>query len=492
VGEEKTNGEMLSFYRALMESSDIGFKIVDRDFKIIEMNARARELLAVGSEDVAGEPCSVGCDFLTKCPCPGKMALKTGKISICEVDKQLSSGEVIPLQLKAIPVSDCVDGLIGFIEIIENISRRRQAEIDRDRFFNLSPHIMAVVGGDGIIYQVNPAIEKVLGWSPSEITGRDFKDIIHPDDYDKTKDKILEVIKKETSILEYENRYITKDGRCRIMSWDAFYLKQQCKMFTIGHDITEKKEIEELLHHSQKMESIGKLAGGIAHDFNNMVFGIIGAGEMLEPLLPDDKEAEDYLNIIMQAARTASKLTQRLLSFSRKSTYENIPVNINDIVIEAVKLMEHSLPERIKITTALMPDPLMLSGDPSSLQNALLNILINARDAVTGEGEIMVKTEIASPPPNAFLTENLKTAGVEYATVSVSDTGGGIPDTDLKKVFEPFFTTKPIGSGTGLGLSAVYGTVKQHNGAISLNSTPDGLTMAIYLPLAEDVSDSLG
>jgi PAS domain S-box-containing protein len=372
----------------------MGIKIVDKNFKIKAINNKALEYLEITEENIIGKSCNIGCNFASSCNLPGRKAVENQQVVNCSVEKKLSTGEIIPLYIKAIPLFGKRGLSDGFIEIIENLKNKHQAELDQDRFFNLSPYIIGIVNEEGVITRVNSAIEKVLGWKPEEICGHSFQKIVHPDDFENTKKYITKLIRDNGILYGFENRYIAKDGSWKHFCWDAFYLKDYKQLFTIGRDITDTKKIQAQFLQAQKMESIGKLAGGIAHDFNNMLSAIIGSAQMLEANLMEspDEETAEFVGIIMEAAQNASNLTKRLLSFSRKGNYVDIPVNVNELVEQIITLFSHTLPPYISVKTNLTDLSLIIKGDPSSLQNALLNLALNAKDAIEDEGEITFST----------------------------------------------------------------------------------------------------
>ena len=255
----------------------------------------------------------------------------------------------------------------------------------------------------------------------------------------------------------------------------------------VSRDMTEQKLMEERLRQSEKMDAIGQLAGGVAHDFNNQLGGILGCANLLERSLKDPVLL-DYVFAITKAASRAADLTRQLLAFSRKGKFLSKPTDIHEIIGDTVKLLSRSIDRRIQMKQSLRAEPSMVNGDHTQLQNALLNIGLNARDAMPDGGELIFSTSIVNMPetqPNEELQ-----AG-KYLQISIADTGIGMDAETKKRIFEPFFTTKEFGQGTGLGLAAVYGTVKNHSGTIRVYSEPGhGSSFNIYLPLIENLSTS--
>jgi len=259
-------------------------------------------------------------------------------------------------------------------------------------------------------------------------------------------------------------------------------------------DITEQvaaeailRSKEEQLRQSQKMEAIGQLAGGVAHDFNNMLAAILGSAEIMAESIPEDDEKTRMVNVIVKASQRAADLTSKLLSFSRKGKLISTPLDLHRVVHDTVLLLERSIDRRIEIQLELeAPNPLVI-GDPSQLENALLNLCINARDAMPEGGVLRVATQRV-PLDEAFCRAlvGFSLEPGAYVRLTVEDSGHGIPPEIRDRIFEPFFTTKPTGKGTGLGLAAVYGIVKDHRGLIQVDSAPgQGTAFNIYLPLEE-------
>ena len=251
----------------------------------------------------------------------------------------------------------------------------------------------------------------------------------------------------------------------------------------------EKEELEEKLRHSQKMEAIGTLAGGVAHDFNNILMAIIGYGALLQIELPEGSKLWSYVDEIIKAGDRAANLTQRLLAFTRKQIITPQPVVLDKIVMNIEKLLTRLITEDVDITFRLEADNAVIMADAGQIDQVLINLVANARDAMPKGGEIRIATSVVNLEDD-FARQNDLQSGGRFAQISVSDTGVGIPDEVRDRIFDPFFTTKEVGKGTGLGLSMVYGTIRQHNGIIEVESEiGQGTTFNIYLPLVEEATN---
>lgn len=245
----------------------------------------------------------------------------------------------------------------------------------------------------------------------------------------------------------------------------------------------EKQKYQQLLFQAQKMETVGQLAGGIAHDFNNILTAIIGYGHLLKEKMKEDDELMIYPERILASAERAANLVKSLLAFSRQQMINPRPVNISEIIGEVGELFLRVIGEDIELKIILAPEDLIIMADSVQIEQALLNIATNARDAMPDGGLLSLETALVELGDEFIETHGYCTPG-EYALISVTDTGIGMDKEIKSRIFEPFFTTKEVGKGTGLGLSMVYGTIKQHEGFINVYSEPGkGSTFNIYLPL---------
>jgi PAS domain S-box-containing protein len=256
-------------------------------------------------------------------------------------------------------------------------------------------------------------------------------------------------------------------------------------VLVVGHDITRQKHLETQLRHSEKMQAIGQLAGGIAHDFNNHLTGILGYAELVKEEAPPGSNLRQYAEGIVASALKSAQLTNRLLAFGRKGKYQSVAVDIHAAVNEAVELLRRSLDRKYSIITRLDAPDHTVIGDPSQLQNAILNLCINSRDAMPDGGEIRIITEAFHPDRSFLVSHGLDASKQEaFIRIAVSDTGVGIPQEIRERIFDPFFTTKEQGQGTGLGLAAVYGTVRNHKAAIEVESeSGKGSVFHLYFPV---------
>ena len=358
---------------------------------------------------------------------------------------------------------------------------------ERDRLWRNSQDLLCVAGPDGMIQSVNPAWAALLGWQPEELIGRPSLDLIHPDDVAPSVVALGHAVQRGHA--STENRLRHKDGSYRWLSWTA--ASEEGVIYANGRDITAEKDqaealrqAEDALRQAQKMEAVGQLTGGIAHDFNNLLAGILGSLELMQTRIAQGRteDLRRYNEAATQSARRAASLTHRLLAFSRRQTLDAKPTDANRLVGSMEELIRRTMGPAITVELVISAGLWMTLCDANQLENALLNLAINARDAMPDGGRLTIETANARLDAAYAATQRDVTPG-QYISISVSDTGVGMTAEVLERAVDPFFTTKPTGQGTGLGLSMIYGFAKQSNGHLRIYSEPGkGTTVRLYLP----------
>lgn len=381
----------------------------------------------------------------------------------------------------------------GLVLVIRDITREYQLNIEiekRERLFRTifetSPIAISINElSTGEYLTINPAFSELSGFAESELigTGMTLSSFI------KNFPNIQQTL-KELKINDKLNNIQTKVINKNQEELDIYfssalidYNNEPC-LLSITVDLTEVKKLEDQLRQAQKMDVIGQLAGGIAHDFNNMLGGILGFAELLDIYVSKDPKIREYSQSIIEGAKRAAELTQKLLVFSRKAKTAEEVFDIHDSITTAIALLKRTIDPRIKISTSYKASPSKVKGDQTLLQNAFLNLAVNARDAMPDGGTLTFISRNVYLDDISCQYHYKQLSPGDYLEIQVSDTGVGIPKEYMERIFEPFFTTKPVGKGTGLGLSAVFGTIHQHQGSISVYSEENnGTVFKILLPL---------
>lgn len=389
-----------------------------------------------------------------------------------------------------------VMGLFGVcVETTAHVTSGRQqlamAERERARILEMSRDLFAVASFEGRLLSINPAWSDQLERAQAELLARPFSEIIHPDDLQETAGVVAQLMAGR-SVHQFKVRLLKADGSPIAYAWSAVpeLDPPNGTFYTVGRDITEERAAtaelqaaQEALRQSQKMEAVGQLTGGLAHDFNNLLGGVSASLQVLQKRLDAGKfdGAERYIAMGMASVRRAASLTQRLLAFSRRQTLDPRPVDVNRLISGVEEMLQRTLGPAIALTVTVPVGVWATMIDASQLENSLLNLCINSRDAMPDGGNLTIETS------NEWLDERealeLDLQAGEYVRVCVSDTGFGMDAEVRARAFDPFFTTKPIGQGTGLGLSMVYGFVRQSGGQVRIESEAGaGTTVCLHLP----------
>jgi len=375
-----------------------------------------------------------------------------------------------------------------------DISERKAAEasmdLSRELFkaaFQSGPLLMTISDVEtGRFLEVNDNFLRISGFTREEVIGKTSTELgwMRPED----REPLVAELRRCGRVTGTRLR-LTKNGGESL--WCLYFgeiisIAGEQRLLSLADDITERNLAEEQLRQAMKMEAVGQLAGGVAHDYNNMLTVIIGSAELMKNFAQDNPMLTKLASTILDAARRSADLTRELLTFSRKGDRSTLPFDVNQTIKAVVSLLEHSIDKNIRLESRLLARDTQISGDPSLLQSALLNLGINARDALPGGGTVTIATQNLELDYEFCQLHAFQIDPGPFLEISVSDTGTGIAKEDLEHIFEPFFTTKGVGEGTGLGLAMVYGTVKSHRGLVDVSSEPgNGTTFKLYLPLAE-------
>jgi two-component system cell cycle sensor histidine kinase/response regulator CckA len=499
--------ESVERYRALAESAQDSIFIVGANMRMEYANEYFARSFGVSTQSIVGmtqaglfPPQTSKAHEIQL-----KQVLKTGKTITIE-EEAVIGGNAVWLQTKLVPLMDAAGAPRAVMGISRDISEHKKAEAVLKEKMEELRRLATVVSDsndavimhdlEGRILAWNHGAQETYGYTEGEALGKNVRDIVAEADREAALG-LIQKIKQGEIVRSFELRRVTKDGRVLDVWLTTTLLVDETgkpvAIATTERDITERKKaeaekivLERQFHQAQKMESVGRLAGGIAHDFNNLLTVINGySGFVLKDLSKEDPRRAD-VNGILAAADRAAMLTRQLLAFSRKQILNPQVVDLNASVGSAVNLLKRLIGEDVKLETRLAKQPCMTKVDAGQIDQVLMNLAVNARDAMPKGGTLIVSTEVAIMPDDFFKKKpGLK--GRTLVVLTVSDTGCGMTDEVKAQAFEPFFTTKEKGKGTGLGLSTVDGIIKQSGGEIETDSAPgQGTTFKIYFPQIEN------
>ena len=409
------------------------------------------------------------------------------------------------IDLTGLHLPSIVRGLVGIVLLFDlhviyqqlQIHRIRRLMLEREQLFRLitenAADMIAVVNVDGRFFYLSPAYERSLGDSQKELSQQSVFDQVHPEDREQLQEAMRNGVtgpggkSLEYRILHRDETWHTVESTISAVLTDGGQVQ---RIVLVNRDITSRKNLEEQFRQSQKMEAVGRLSGGIAHDFNNILGVIIGYAEILEEREQLASPLRTCVEEILAAGRRAASLTRQLLAFSRQQVLAPKILDLNSVITDTEKMLRRVIGEDVDLRTVLTPNLGRVKADHSQIEQVILNLAVNARDAMPHGGKLTIRTENTELDDLAVRAYSFPVKKGRYVLLAVEDTGIGMdPQTQLR-IFEPFFTTKQKGQGTGLGLATVYGVVKQSDGYIHVQSELGiGTTFEIYLPLVEQPAD---
>ncbi|HYL63908.1 MAG TPA: PAS domain S-box protein [Candidatus Methylomirabilis sp.] len=363
--------------------------------------------------------------------------------------------------------------------LLESEERFRELfENAKDIIFTLDP--------DGNFKSLNKSAEEVMGWSREEAQRINLKQIVPAEHLNQCK-QLMSRLLNEEQLQQFEITLLRKDGKRAVLETSARLLLSEGKkkgIQGIARDVTERRNLENIVRQSQKLEAVGRLSGGLSHDFNNLLCVVSGHAELLMGQLGPEHPGARHVEQIKKAVDNTASLVRQLLVFSRKQAFHPRIVNLNEAVTETKKLLGRLIGEHVELSTSLSPTLAPVYVDPVQIEQVIMNLILNARDAMPLGGKLALETSNAELDENVCTRHAIIPAG-KYVVLAVADSGAGMDEETQNRLFEPFYTTKESGHGTGLGLSTVYGIVKQSGGSIAVESEPGkGTTFRIYLPWA--------
>jgi PAS domain S-box-containing protein len=496
--------EVTASLRAVVDTAVDGVILIDAEGTVMMFNPACQNLFGYGADEVIGQNVKMLMPDPYRTEHDAYLANyhRTGQAKIIGIGREVvarrKDGTTFPIDLSVGEAKQ--QGGSIFVGIIHDLTERNRSQRAlSESAARLRAVVETAVDGvilidqNGAILMFNPACEKLFGYGAADVIGQNVK-ILMPEPYQSEHDGYLSNYHRtgEAKIIGIGREVLArrKDGSTFPMDLSVGEAKQEGGSIFVGiiHDLTERKRTEEQLVQAQKMEAVGQLSGGIAHDFNNLLTVIIGNAELVADSLKARPDLKKLADSIVGAAERGAELTQRLLAFSRRQTLQPVEINCNRLVQEMQEILHRTLREDITITIAMEDELWSAIADPVQLESAILNLALNSQDAMPNGGTLNISTA------NVQLDEKYSDASPEvtpgrYVSVTVTDDGVGMTPEVRDRVFEPFFTTKDVGKGSGLGLSMVYGFVKQSNGHVTIYSEVAlGTTVRIYLPAVGDAS----
>ncbi|HOW53694.1 MAG TPA: PAS domain S-box protein [Syntrophorhabdaceae bacterium] len=495
--------EEMEFNRTLLQASPAFFVAMDPDGKVFLMNQSMLDTLGYTIEEVAGKDYLL--NFVPQWERKGvaeifSRLVVSNESTVNENHVLAKDGRELFVEWHGRAIMDNQGKISYFFGVGMDVTERNRAEealyAEKEKLRLLSenaPFGMVLIGGDGRFTYLNNRFREIFGYDPADVpNGRAWFRAAYPDREHRSAAISAWVEDfRDPTIGERKPRTFTvtcRDGKQKTITFISVMLASGDYLMTC-EDITGLRRLEDQLRQSQKMEAIGSLAGGIAHDFNNILTTIMGYASLLQDTVDRESGMRLYVDQILSASQKAANLTQSLLAFSRSRSITLKPLNVNEAVRGAEKLLKRLLTEDIELRLSLADGDATALADATQVDQILFNLTSNARDAMTNGGALTIKTEHVDVDGARAHALGFERAG-RYIAVTVSDTGIGMDEQTREKIFDPFFTTKEVGRGTGLGLATVYGIVKQHNGHITVHSEPGkGTAFCIYLPAARPVAD---
>jgi two-component system cell cycle sensor histidine kinase/response regulator CckA len=492
---EATLHESERFLSTIFDSIQDGISVLDAELNVVRVNQAMKKLYA-HELPLEGKKCYEVYHGRSKpCRvCPTIRALSTGNLEMNEVPLTGKERETGILELFAFPMLDDSGKSFGVVEFVRNVTDRKRAESalreSEEKFRTLvekSPLGISVITDDGKYKYINPQFTNIFGYTIEDVpTGNAWFKKSFPDkEYrEKVIQKWIED-KKQINVGQARPRVFNvscKDGAQKKIHFRPVTMENH-DQFVIYEDITEKSILEQQLLQAQKFEAIGTLAGGIAHNFNNILMGIQGRSSLMSLELEPSHPNLEHIKSIEECVQSATGLTKQLLGFARGGKYEVKPIDINELVLNSANMFSRTRKE-ISIHTKIFHTQLIVDADRGQIEQVLLNLYINAWQAMPGGGELYIETSAIAMDDNDCAPFDAKPG--RYARVSVTDTGIGMDENTRRRIFDPFFTTKEKSRGTGLGLASAYGIIKNHGGIITVNSKRNhGTTFNIYLQISE-------
>jgi two-component system, cell cycle sensor histidine kinase and response regulator CckA len=486
--------------RSLLDCALDAIITIDAGGRVLEWNRAAEELFGYPRAEVFGgllhefvmAPAQAAAHWaaLSRLAAGGEPRILNRRI---EMPARTREGRLLDVELTITRSNDSPVQYTGFVrDLTERKSagtKLRKQEVFLNALIRNSYDAVHIVNAEGVIVYSNEAVTRLLGWDTGEMVGRQSFEFVHPDDAPEAGAELQQMAQIPGERRARVVRVRHKNGSYRAMDCIATNLLHDADIggFVVNfRDITERLQMEEQLRHASKMEAVGRLAGGVAHDFNNILSVIVGFAQFVLDGLPADSPQRGDIMEIRDAGERAVVLTRQLLAFSRKQVLQPVVLDINDVVGRMDKMLRRLIGEDVQLVTRLSEGLGRTRTDPGQLEQIIVNLAVNARDAMPQGGKLTIETGNAELD-ETYIADHPGAQAGPHVYIAMSDTGIGMDAATRERIFEPFFTTKGLGRGTGLGLSTVYGIVQQSGGTIWVYSEPGhGSTFKIYLPQVSD------
>jgi len=493
--QDPTLWDPAHFAAQVLDGAGEGIVVYDREFRYRVWNRFVAERTGVPAAAVIGR---VAFDCFPMMREQGVQALLERALAgeVVHVPEprhwQSPSGQSGWLRARYEPFRDANGTVIGVLAFLHDITSRKNAEDELRESAALyrtiiesANDLVLILERDGRVRYASPAVTAMLGLQPADVVGRNPIERIHPDDQEPVLEVYRQLLCEPAVVQRAQYRSQHADGSWRVLMTSARNLLDDPTVRGIvatSRDVTAWEELQARLHQSQRIEAVGRLAGGVAHDFNNLLTVIRGNAQLMLSSGGMPSEQQEELEEISQAAERAATLTRQLLAFSRQQVLQPRVLDLNEVVRAVRKLLDRLVGEAVVLEVREGEELGAVTADPAQVEQVLLNLVVNARDAMPAGGHLVIETANLTADESFARAHPPMPAG-EYVQLTVKDTGVGMDALTLSRAFEPFFTTKSMGQGTGMGLSTVYGVVKQSGGFIWVDSAPgEGATFTIYLP----------
>jgi PAS domain S-box-containing protein len=367
------------------------------------------------------------------------------------------------------------------VENLRRLDDAHSAEIKLRRFLDSSLDLVCTITRDGRFSEMSANCRQILGYGPEELIGRPYMDFVHPEDQERTRVE-EERIRTQHPSRSFANRCLRRDGEPVYLHWSTVWSSADEVFYCVVRDMTEQVKLEEQLNRAQRLEAVGRLTGGIAHDFNNLLTIILGSAEGLVEGLQVQPSLLEFAQLVQAAGERGAELTSRLLTFARRQPLAPKSIDVGVLIAEIDPLVRSAIGEDIEVKIISPENIWKCHADPTQLESALLNLCINARDAMPDGGELTIEArEVEFDRARVSRSEDIQPG--QYVMIAVTDSGEGMSRETIEHAFEPFFTTKSAGQGSGLGLSMVYGFINQSGGHVKIYSElGHGTSVRLYLP----------